>query len=100
MADQTCPRRTSCPLRAFPSMDEARGSARHRTLRTAQIVFHGGSSVIDCVLKDLSNTGARLAVESAMGIPDEFTLTTDGGAVQRPSRVVRRTANGVGVIVL
>src|SRR5215469_14284121 len=54
------------------STDERRVSPRQRCLNGAKIVFNNNSSVIDCVVRDLSPQGARLLVASLVGIPDRF----------------------------
>jgi hypothetical protein len=37
-----------------------------------------GGGVIDCVVKDLSDTGARLQVANVLSIPDHFELQIPG----------------------
>lgn len=54
-------------------MSEKRRAARHRALKGGSIAFSGGAR-IDCVIRNLSETGAALQVESPLGIPNEFTL--------------------------
>jgi hypothetical protein len=44
------------------SFDERRASPRQRRLNGAKIVFNNNSSVIDCIVRDLSPHGARLVV--------------------------------------
>lgn len=46
---------------------------RHRVLKAASITF-GGGSAIDCIVRNLSDTGAALEVASPVGIPNEFVL--------------------------
>jgi hypothetical protein len=50
---------------------------RHRVLKGVQIVFKGHEAAIDCVVRNLSNGGACLNVESSIGIPDSFDLLLD-----------------------
>jgi hypothetical protein len=70
--------------------------ARHRVLKGAQIVFKGHEAVIDCVVRNLSNRGACLRVESPIGIPDTFDLVRDHASV-RHCRVTWRRATQIGV---
>lgn len=69
---------------------------RRRVLRGARIVFRDGFSVIDCLVRDESPTGARLRVASVIGIPDTFQLQIMGG-VLRSCRVVWRKEQELGV---
>lgn len=78
-------------------MDEHRSSSRRRAFKGAQIAFNDGASAIDCILRDLSDTGARLKVESPLGVPDAFALRIAGEDAQRPCRVVWRRATEIGV---
>ena len=73
-----------------------KNEARHRVLKGAQIVFKGHEAVIDCVVRNLSNRGACLKVESPIGIPDTFDLVRDHASV-RHCRVTWRRATQIGV---
>lgn len=51
-----------------------------------------------CVLSDISDTGARIAVETADELPDRFVLLLSGnGSPRRKCRVVWRQPTQVGV---
>ena len=66
-------------LAYFDQMVETRIAFRHRVLKAATIEFRGDS--IDCVIRDLSTTGAALEVSSQTGIPAKFTLVIPGDAL-------------------
>jgi len=74
--------------------DEAR--RRRRALKRARINFKGRSATIDCTVLNLSDRGARLKVESPIGIPDPFDLVLDNASV-RGCRVTWRKATQIGV---
>ena len=74
-------------------MDEHRIAPRHRVLKGGKIEF--GGSAIDCTVRNLSETGAALEVESPLGIPSQFTLVADGHHL--PCRVVWRKEKRIGV---
>ena len=69
---------------------------RHRVLKGAQIVFKGHEAVIDCVVRNLSDGGACLNVDSSIGIPDAFDLMVDHAFVGN-CRVTWRKATQIGV---
>jgi hypothetical protein len=73
--------------------DEHRIAPRHRVLKGARIEF--GTSVFDCTIRNLSDTGAALDV-SPVGIPAEFTLVAEGG-FRRSCTVVWRKEKRIGV---
>ena len=78
------------------AQSEKRRESRRRVFRGATISFRGHSAAIDCVIRDISSAGARLAVESAIGVPDRFYLVVEGEPV-RACRIVWRRARLLGV---
>jgi hypothetical protein len=68
---------------------------RNRVLRAGAIEFNGG--VIDCVVRNLSSTGAMLDVASPVGIPEHFTLVLPADGHCTPCHVVWRKAKRIGV---
>ena len=77
------------------SMSEHRTSLRKRVLKAGEIEFGGGA--IDCTVRNLSETGAALSVESPVGIPAEFNLVILSDDVNRRCRVVWRKEKRIGV---
>ena len=57
---------------------EQRNDQRHRTLKPGLIVFNDGYSTIECMVRNLSEGGAQLKVESLIGIPDTFRPEAQG----------------------
>ncbi len=76
-------------------MSEHRIAPRKRVLKAGTIEFGGG--VIDCTVRNLSDTGAALSVESPVGIPAEFNLVVVSDQVSRMCRVVWRKENRIGI---
>lgn len=70
-----------------------RSTPRHRVLKGATISFGGGA--ISCAVRNLSDGGASLEVESPVGIPDSIVLELDGG--DRRCRVIWRKEKRIGV---
>ena len=66
-----------------------RGAQRQAVLKGAQIVF--GQTVVDCLVLNVSETGARLRTAAAVELPQLVTLRFRGGAV---FPAVRRWARG------
>jgi hypothetical protein len=61
-------------------MREKRRHRRRNLDRDGKITFEGadGATTIDCVVKDIFDSGARLIVYTVSEIPPEFKLTVDG----------------------
>jgi hypothetical protein len=77
-------------------MDENRKSPRLRTLKGGSILF-GTAPAIDCIIRNMSDSGAQLAVQSPIGIPDDFTLLIKPELRKRDCLVAWRKAARIGV---
>jgi hypothetical protein len=71
--------------------------SRHRVLKGAQITFKAHGTVIDCSVRNLSDRGACLKVETPIGIPDSFDLVLDHASVRHCHHVTWRKATQIGV---
>lgn len=74
---------------------EHRISLRKRTLLGAKIVFNGGKSVFDCVVRNLSETGAMIQIENPLAVPQKFNLRLSDDRLFE-CQVVWRKANSLG----
>ena len=77
-------------------MQERRKCTRSHVLKGAKVIL-GTSSVIDCVMCNLTDCGARIEIPNAMALPEAVDVTFDGGHTFRPCRLVWRTINETGV---
>jgi len=76
-------------------MDAQRITPRRRILKTGSIESGGG--VIDCIVRNLSETGAALEVVSPLFIPDRFTLIVPTDQLKRRCYIVWRKQKRIGV---
>ena len=83
--------------RAKPKAAERRGAARQVINRRAQYIPVLGALPRDCLVVDLSESGARLFTESPL--PDVFTLVVfgEGARLERDCQVVWRLGGEAGV---
>jgi hypothetical protein len=77
-------------------VQERRKSTRSRVLKGAKIIL-GTSSVMDCVVRNVTNSGARVQIANTVELPDDLGLTFDSGYSIRQCRVVWRTMTETGV---
>lgn len=77
-------------------MEEKRRAPRHRVLKAGTISF-GAATGIDCVVRNISDKGALLSVESSVGIPNRFTLVIRADSLKRDAMVKWRHARSIGV---
>lgn len=78
-------------------MLERRSVQRHRTLLGGKILFNERRSVIDCLVRNLSDFGACLQVNNTVGIPRTFDLLVEGEERSISSRVTWTSENRLGV---
>jgi hypothetical protein len=76
-------------------MDEHRASPRHRVLKAGTIEFSGESLL--CTVRNLSETGAAIEVNSPLWFPDRFVLAVASEGWRKPCRVMRRDEKRIGV---
>lgn len=53
---------------------EHRNEVRQRVFLKGRVIFNNGASTMDCLVRDLSSTGARLAISESMSLPEVFEL--------------------------
>ena len=79
------------------SQQESRNARRQRVLKGGKIVFNNHGSVVDCTIRDLSATGAKLVCRDFQAVPDEFELVTMGDNQIRSAIVKWRKADMIGI---
>jgi PilZ domain-containing protein len=71
-------------------------NSRHRVLKGGKILF-GRVAVIGCIVRNLSDTGACMQVDTPIGIPDAFNLSISAEPSVKACRVVWRKEKQIGV---
>ena len=72
-------------------------SQRRKVLKEGKIVSLDYNTVIDCIVKDVSETGARIKCIHQSAIPDEFRLLMPGDETIREARVMWRRGDLIGL---
>jgi len=75
---------------------ERRGATRRKTFKSGQLVFSDGLLSVDCVVRNLSATGAGLKVDAWVECPELVTLRIDSGPIHR-CQVMRYENSELGV---
>lgn len=68
-----------------------------RALKQGKIVFNHGYGTFDCMIRNLSDHGAMLAISETAGIPDHFELRLEAAHPVRHCVVRWRTVDHIGV---
>ena len=82
----------------FRNRAELRKKPRRQFHYTARIITDQNAAPIACSISDISETGARLALERDSELPEKFLLLlTANGHAHRQCRVIWRTGVMIGV---
>jgi hypothetical protein len=76
---------------------DKRRSPRHRVLKDGKIVMLNNWSVVDCCVRDVSETGARISCQDPAAVPNEFRLLIPHDKLIRDVRVMWRRGDTCGV---
>ena len=76
---------------------ERRGEIRHRVLKGGSLSFNNGYGALECVVRNLSGQGAKLAFGDVLAVPPRFSLRVSGEAAAREAQVCWRGETEVGV---
>jgi hypothetical protein len=77
---------------------EGRAAKRLRVLKSAKIVFNLSQSMVDCTVRDLSDTGAKLLLSKPTDVPDEFRIVFTQDNTIRDAQVKWRKAEQLGIV--
>jgi hypothetical protein len=76
-------------------MSRQRIAPRRRILKAGSIEV--GGDAIDCIVRNVSETGAALQVLSPLFVPDRFTLVVQTDQLKRPCHIIWRKERRFGV---
>jgi len=76
-------------------MSDKRRAVRHRVLKAGKVIFD--ARTVDCVVRDLSDSGAGILIEDLRGIPHEFALRIVSEHASRACHVIWRRQKRIGV---
>src|SRR3954468_24280002 len=79
-----------------PASDQ-RVAPRLKALLAAKMSFRNGQSALDCLIRNLSDTGAKLIVSAAVRLPDCFDLLIPPKSVTRRVRIVWRRGEAMDI---
>jgi hypothetical protein len=79
------------------AMSEHRSEIRQRTFLKGRILFNKGASSMDCLVRDMSATGARLALSETSTLPESFDLYIPQKDRTYRANLCWRRADGIGI---
>lgn len=75
----------------------SRTAQRLKVLKSAKAVFNKNSSVVDCTVRDMSETGARIVFKDHTLVPDEFRFLLTQDNTIRDVKIMWRKGGLVGI---
>jgi len=85
---------------APPPLKKRQGRAeRNDTYRFARLIYDTGETV-NCILKDISQTGAKVMIEGNFTLPRKMTLKIDQAGVSKAVHIVWQDETIVGLAFL
>jgi len=78
------------------AMSEKRVAPRHRVFKHGILAFSSGGT-IDCTVRSLSDTGARIDVANPIGVPENFVLMIESEHFSRHCHSVWSRDKQIGV---
>lgn len=82
------------------SVEQRRASQRSRTLLEGHIVYNNRLSRMECTVRDLSETGARIVFAQPVKVPAEFELQIPKKKLVRRAQVMWYDGQNHGVMFL
>ena len=79
------------------ALPERRSIHRRRMLKGAILRFNRGYSALDSIVRNISDTGAQLALGETTGVPAHFQIHISGEETARTARLVWRSASRIGI---
>ncbi|MEF2072274.1 PilZ domain-containing protein [Consotaella aegiceratis] len=80
-----------------PDDSERRAAPRTRMLKRAKILFNNHFSTYDCIVRNISATGALLTLDEAVHLPKTFELRIGDDKQARPAQLVYRRGMFAGI---
>ena len=78
-------------------MQEHRTTERVRSFLRAQIIFNNRMTTIECIIKNYSAAGAKIALNDTLTVPTEFDVYIPAKQRNHHARLVWRDKDAIGV---
>jgi len=77
--------------------EDSKAAFRQRTFLKGTIYYDNHRASIDCVIRDMSDSGARLSLDHPATVPDDIELFIPHKQQTLRARVQRRVPNELGI---
>ena len=76
---------------------DQRASERIRSFLRAQIIFNNRMTTIECIIKNYSASGAKVAINDTLTVPSEFEVFIPAKQRSHRARLIWRDKDSIGV---
>ncbi|MHB8886021.1 MAG: PilZ domain-containing protein [Methylovirgula sp.] len=76
---------------------DKRANDRVRSFLRAQIIFNNRMTTIDCIVKNISQSGARVALNDTLAVPAEFDIYIPQRGRSHHAKLIWRDKDSIGV---
>ena len=76
---------------------ELRKAARKKVLLTGKVIWQEGAHILDCIILDVSATGARIKLSQGKTIPEAVFLLDMSNRMAHEAVVVSQRDSGIGM---
>jgi len=76
---------------------DRRANDRVRSFLRAQIIFNNRMTSIECIIKNISATGARVALDESLAVPTEFDIYIPQRGRSHRAKMIWRDKDSIGV---
>jgi hypothetical protein len=80
-----------------PASDNKRGAQRMRVLKGAKVVALEQWTLVDCTVRDMSATGARIICKDPIAVKNEFRFLVTADNTICDAKVVWRRGDEIGI---
>jgi hypothetical protein len=85
------------PAATPQNADQMRREARHKVLRKGKITYSNGNFEVECQVRDLNSTGAKLKLAGDVTVPSCFQITIYPEKLTRSAQVCWRNDLVIGI---
>lgn len=68
-----------------------------RVLKSGKLIYNNSNSVVDCQIREISESGCRIRVENSIGIPEHPMLQILDGKTKRQCQVAWKKLEEIGL---
>lgn len=78
-------------------IDERRGAMRRPTFKAGEILLEDGSA-LDCIIRNISESGCLIKIDNANALPDDVQIRVDIDKPARRAEIVWRSTRLAGAM--